>query len=432
MKKMLLAATLAVVALGLVLTAEKVYAGESFGPSSLALLGAMALLAGLLLATRFLLETRHREAVARTWLVVLSVLATYAAVDVVAGYLLIKPMSPPLVADEYRHHKLVPNTYSYFEQRDFAYYQRVNNAGLRGRDIDIRKPADRYRIAMLGDSFTMGKGVEDAETFSAQLEQMLKQGTLPFTSKTVEVLNAGVDSYAPVLSYIQLTRDLEPLDPDMVVLNLDVSDLVQESTYRRQAVFDANGEVIAVRGAGRPEPLSERIRAWTERHLYLTRLLLFHVNKLFDYKSLSVRTAIAQANFEVAKHTLAEDSEQRDEQWRNMFGSILRIKSACDSRSRRFLLAVYPWGHQVSPTEWVPGRYGAIPANATVSDKSLDLILRFAERHGIEVLNFFPRFRAHDGKSALYFKYDNHMTREGHRLMALGFAKYLEAGLRKP
>ncbi len=57
------------------------------------------------------------------------------------------------------------------------------------------------------------------------------------------MLNAGVDSYAPVLSFIQLKRELTQLEPDLVILNLDVSDLAQESAYRRQAVFGDDGEV---------------------------------------------------------------------------------------------------------------------------------------------------------------------------------------------
>jgi hypothetical protein len=31
-------------------------------------------------------------------------------VDLGAGYLFIKPLSPPLVPDQYVHHKMLPNT----------------------------------------------------------------------------------------------------------------------------------------------------------------------------------------------------------------------------------------------------------------------------------------------------------------------------------
>ena len=405
---------------------ERVFVKAAFGPSlmlAVSILGALFLF---LLITLLVYETRFRETVAKIWIVVISVSITYFLADIVAGYFLIKPLSPELVPDQYRHHKLVPNTNSKFEQRDFSYIQRVNNAGLRGRDIQVKKSPDRYRILMLGDSFTMGKGVEDDQTFSVLLEDALNQRSGTCNAKKIEVLNGGVDSYAPILSFIQLTRDLEPLEPDMVVLNLDVSDLVQETVYRKQAVFGSDGGIIGVPGGIRKMQLNEKVRVWTERNLYLTRLVLFHTNKLFDYKEFTVRDMVTRANFEVAKHTIAEDIDQREEQWRNIFNSIRKIKRYCDDKSIKFLLTVYPWGHQVNEREWVPGRYNFIPRDATVSDKSVQTIQEFATDNNIQLLNLFTLFRSYNGKQPLYFKYDNHWTPEGHKVVANGFMQYLD------
>ena len=46
---------------------------------------------------------------------------------------------------------------------------------------------------------------------------------------SVEVLNGGVDSYAPILAAIQLDRDLLRFAPDMVVFSFENSDLIQEA-----------------------------------------------------------------------------------------------------------------------------------------------------------------------------------------------------------
>jgi hypothetical protein len=405
---------------------ECAFVRSSFGPSMMLAVSIPGLLFICLLITLFLYETRFRETVSKLWIVVLSVSVTFLLADIVAGYFLIKPLSPEIVQDEYRHHKLVPNTYSRFEQRDFSYIQRVNNVGLRGNDIELRKAPEKYRILMLGDSFTMGKGVEDHQTFSALLEKAVNKRCRTGTAITIEVLNAGVDSYAPILSYIQLTRDLEPLEPDLVVLNLDVSDLVQETVYRKQAIFGSNGDIISVPGNARKLELHEKIRIWTDKHLYMTRLILFYTNKLFDYRELSVREMITQANLEIAKHTLAEDTEDRKEQWENIFDSILRIKKYCDSKKKKFLLTVYPWGHQVNEREWMPGRYTFIPRDAIVSDKSIQEIRRFAKNNQIQLLDLFPIFRSYDSKQPLYFNYDNHWTPDGHRVVASGFLQFLD------
>jgi hypothetical protein len=405
---------------------ERGFVKSNFGP---ALLSAMLILVVFflcLLVTLLTYETRFRETVMKIWIVVISASIAFILLDIIAGYFLIKPLSPELVPDRYRHHKLVPNTYSRFEQRDFSYIQRVNNIGLRGEDIQIKKSPDHYRILMLGDSFTMGKGVNDNQTFSMLLEKSLNQRREVFNGKTAEVLNAGVDSYAPILCFIQLTKDLEPLEPDMVVLNVDVSDLVQETVYRKQAIYGSDGEIIGIPGEARKKQFNERISTWTDRHLYFTRLIFFYSNKLFDYKEFTVRHLVTQANFEIAKYTLTEDTDKREEQWQNIFDSIRKIKKYCDDNGIKFILTIYPWGHQVNEKEWIPGRYNFIPRGATVSDKSVQKYQEFAINNKIQLLNLFPLFRSYNGNSALYFKYDNHMTSEGHRLMAEGFAQYLQ------
>ena len=321
-------------------------------------------------ATLILYETRFREIVTRIWLLTISFGSTFIVLDLVAGAILINPLSPELSPDRIRHHKLVPNTYSRFEYVDFIYTQRVNNLGLRGEDTDLENPQHHYRILMLGDSFTMGKGVEDNQTFSALLQDSLNKYSSGCGSATIEVLNGGVDSYTPLLSYLQLTTDLENLNPDMIVLNFYQSDLLQEDVYRKAALADTDGNIIGVPGdPDRKLHLDEHIRDWIDQNMYFTRLILFYTNKLFGYKDLSVRGTVEQANLELLQHTLTTDTTDRNEQWKQIFYSISKIKSFSDNRSISFILTVYPWGHQVNENEWTRGRHFFIPKDASVSNK---------------------------------------------------------------
>lgn len=345
-----------------------------------------------------------------------AIFITYFVAELTLSLLFVQRLSPRIIPDQYRHHKLAPNTSAKFETNEYRYFQRVNNLGLRGHDVELHPDQDTFRILMLGDSFTMGKGVADDKTFSALLEASLKQ-----QNKNVEVLNGGVDSYAPILSYLQLRGDLKNLQTDLVVLNFDMSDLVQESEYRKIAIYDERGEILKIDGRRR---FTLRIKDWINRNLYITRFILFNLNKSSKNTELTLESVTAQADQEILKHTLAADAQDRTEQWKNVFASILKIKNYCDQHHIEFLLTIYPWGHQVSDKEWVAGRSVFLPEKFHVSDRSLERVEVFSRNNNVQMLNLFSAFRSYKGNSKLYYNHDMHWTEAGHKLVAHELEKW--------
>jgi hypothetical protein len=424
MNKIIRVLIIIMIAMAAGITYERYVVDTEFGSSSLLAVALLLFAALVLTVTLLSFGTRFHEIVTRVWLVVVSVAVTFAVVDLVAGALLVKRLSPRGASDKIRHHKLVPDTDSRFEQPEFSYIQHVNNLGLRGKDTSLKKAPGHYRVLMLGDSFTMGKGVEENQTFSALVESLLNRrggcGAVAF-----EVLNGGVDSYTPLLSYLQLTGDLAPLDVDLVLLNLDPSDLLQEEAYRKEAVYDQTGEIVAVPGVERPALWNQRIRSWIDQHTYFTRLMLFHVNQWMGHRDYSVQGVVTRATQELLGYTLEGDNVDREKQWNYIFESIAKIKANVEKRSAAFALVIYPWGHQVSDREWISGRDNFIPRGAVVSDRYLDTIYRRSKQLGIELLDVFPEIRAYKGEAPLYFKYDIHWTAEGHKVMASALGKYL-------
>ena len=419
-----------VVVTGTVLAAllyQQVVVEGSLGPAAMVGVGVLTAVFLALLGTLLLLKSRHRALVVNLWLATFSVGVSYLVLDLAAGWILIRPLSPPLVPDAVRHHRLVPDSFSEFQQRDFSYVQRVNAHGLRGKEFSTDKAPGSFRVLMLGDSFTMGKGVEDDQTFSVVLENGLRADQAA-CGTPVEILNAGVDSYAPVLGMLYLKNDLAALKPDLVVYNLDVSDLVQEAAYRRQALRGPDGQVTAVPQHAEPETTMESLRIWAERHLFFTRVALLYANRLLGYHELTVRDVLTRADAEVVAHTLAGDVD-RSAQWDSLFDSVTRMKQYCDEHGIRFMLSVYPWAHQISDTEWVPGRYVFMPEGAQLSDKSMTAIREHSAAAGVELLDATPAFRAYHGSEPLYFAYDMHWTAAGHRVMAASLAKDLVSRL---
>lgn len=169
----------------------------------------------------------------------------------------------PVTDDQYEFYRFdpvlgwanAPNARGVFARRDFSYDLRINSHGLRGPEIDIRKPAGIRRIAVLGDSFVWGVGASDAELFPTLIEQAIPGS---------QVLNFGVSGYGP-LQYHLLTDRVLQFDPDVVVvafcLGNDFVDNVLWQRYRYYkpfAALDERGELIV---GGYPLPNVRRFRA---------------------------------------------------------------------------------------------------------------------------------------------------------------------------
>ena len=426
MKKLLLILVLLSAAALLWLGYERLFVEKSFGPAALIGFVAIAGFLALALISLKLCDTRHRGTVGGIWMAAITTVGFYLIADAVVGYVMIVPLNPALVPDLFRHHRLVPDGNFRIQEQEFEYTQHVNKLGLRGAETTLEKPADVYRILMLGDSFTVGRGVRDDETFSVLLQAALNAAPAgECRRKKIEVLNGGTDSYAPILSYIQFRRDLAPLEPDLVVFNLDNGDLVQEAAYRKVATYAADGSVTGVPNVGRNASATDRVRDWIDQHLFFTRALLYHASVHFGGNEINVRNVATHINHELVKNTLAGDDESRDAQWNDVFASIDSMHAAVAAQGGEYVVTMFPWGHQVSDSEWIPGRYDYMSREDVASDLTLDTVRKMAADRNLRLADMYPVFRAYQGTDKLYYSRDNHWTRAGHQVMAEGMANYL-------
>ena len=350
-----------------------------------------------------------------------SVFFTFVVVDLLAGWLLLPTLSPEVVSHPVFHHALAPDAITEVSEAEYVYRQHVNRFGLRGSDIEKEKSQDAFRIIMLGDSFTMGKGATDEKTFVALLDRMIASSD----GRRVEIVNGGVESYTPILSYLQLRELFRGFDPDLVVFNLDMSDLTQEQAYRGVARFGPDGKLLAV-GDTRETRLDREIRDWFSRNTYFTRLIIYYFRqRKFSPDRLTVDNTVRMKNPELMAHTLASDTRDRSDQWSDIFESIDWIRELAKERGADFALTTYPWGHQVSDTEWVPGRYRFMPEGSQPDERSFEAIEAFARSRSIPFLNATGAFRSYDGSSKLYWSVDMHWTEAGHAVMAEELATFL-------
>ncbi len=381
----------------------------------------------------------HGKLISRLWLFLFSLVIFYVLVDFIGGKIIIRPIPFHNFPDGYVHHKMPPRlTYGMVNSEgDYKVEMITNNLGFRGRDV-TGKPPGVYRIVMLGDSFTMGEGVGDEEAFPLLTEEYLNEAG----SGKYEVVNLGVESYTAVLEYVLLKRMINDLKPDMVVFNFDMSDPIQEYAYRKTAEIDGTGDVTAVSGLKeynkRRQDLNIRIVDWVQNRLFITRILLefldsrFHKEAEDHVENIDVRTAVERHNRMLLLHTLdAPQLKESAEMHAMVEDSILRAKRLCVRYGCKFILSVYPWGHQVNGRQWMPGRYDFIPRDARISDRTVEELGRFARENGITFFDAFPAFREYEGGEPLYFRHDMHWTPAGQRLMAESLAGFIEEDLKK-
>ena len=173
-------------------------------------------------------------------LLVVGVLISFGILEVFLRYIQARRHPPSAVRqqDTQVHHSLKPNTFATASDFDWKTTYKINSLGMRDSEHSENKEENTFRILMLGDSFTEGQGVGMEKAFPALLEKALKE---KIKTKNIEILNAGTFSYSPLLEYLYLKDRGLKLNPDLVIVNFDESDISDDLNYESQSIKDADG-----------------------------------------------------------------------------------------------------------------------------------------------------------------------------------------------
>lgn len=266
----------------------------------------------------------------------------------------------------------------------------INAQGHRGTaETTAEAPADRYRIAFLGDSFTMGYGVGDEQTFPHQASALVPQ---------IESVNMGVSGYGLDQIYLAYVRDGEKVDADLVVCSVIEDDLRRTLTDRFAQRYDKPrlevvGEEAFVRNVpvpdrGAPSNTALKLTAFAHR-LSLARLLPERE------AAASARTGAAEAWQSVAEFALRD------------------LSIRCRNAGRAFVVVYLPTHDDVIKRTSSASRW----------------LERFSLRHDVPFVDLTSAF---DGCSAAERKQqfrlkegDGHYTPEGNRRIARALLQQL-------
>ncbi len=100
----------------------------------------------------------------------------------------------------------------------------INSQGFRGlSEISPQTPPDKYRVVCLGDSFTLGYGVGDEDTYPAKLEGI---------NPAVQTVNMGQAAYSVGQCFLWLKREITRMDSDFILFALIPNDLDRMASDR--------------------------------------------------------------------------------------------------------------------------------------------------------------------------------------------------------
>jgi len=121
----------------------------------------------------------------------------------------------------------------------------TNSLGLRAdREFPTPKPDDVRRMIVMGDSFI--EGYEWSRSIPARLQSALAP-LVAAAGAELEVINAGAGSFSPMIHYFLLRDRLLALEPDLIVLEIDMTDAFNDTVqYQPLLELDEAGEPVGV------------------------------------------------------------------------------------------------------------------------------------------------------------------------------------------
>ena len=150
----------------------------------------------------------------------------------------------------------VPGTEVKFKTVEFEYSVLINSVGLRDNEFNLDK-GNKFRIVCLGDSWTIGWGVNLEESYPKQLERFLRG-----KGQNVQVINCGQAGAHTSIYKSQLRKILPVLKPDLVVVGL-----LQGDDLAQCYETDSSQIKMAIKPEGRYKKLKACVKTYLNSSL---------------------------------------------------------------------------------------------------------------------------------------------------------------------
>jgi hypothetical protein len=282
----------------------------------------------------------------------------------------------------------------------------TNALGLRGDEVTLPKPLGTFRIVCLGDDATLALDIEADNTFCSRLEGILQ----PNFEAPVEVINAGQPGYCPLLGLAWARWRLVGLQPDLVILCCDVSDVGDDRHVRPLANFDTSGTLLWVSHPAAADRTTDMLTL-VEREFVLARLLSGYLGdrigtstRPFDFSSDGATRSDTSSN-PVGDHPAASVEQTWD--------PLRELQSLCRSIPSEFVVVVVPSTASVRSAS----ANGGIDGSDPVAELLTALVDR-TNHERIPLLDASAEFARNRDRSRMFLKSSGALSADGHRQFA--------------
>ncbi len=322
---------------------------------------------------------------------------------------------------------------------EFHVLVKMNNFGLHAPVYSVEKPANTFRVLVVGDSFPQGIQVKLEETFPYLLQQQLGQ----IDGRQVEVINLSVDSIGTdreLLMYAYLGWQFQP---DLVLLSVYPGNDIQDNQIDLEALrysyrlnrpfFTLNDGALKLHNSVQLAPdlfPDSAVFQWLSgvqvAQLPSPQEDLPARPKVIDRQPYTLEYPVEWGIY------LPEDKYWKDA-WALTEALLLQFRDEVRLSGVPFVTVIIPDRRAVHDTDWtlLLTEYGKILPDLYQADPTApgSRLERFLTGHSIPTLNLTTTL--HDWAQAhsdtrLYYPYDGHFTPDGHAVTAQAITAWLQ------
>ena len=320
-----------------------------------------------------------------------------------------------------RIYKYAPYTSTVFRLGEFQSLYGINKYGFRDGDYSQSKPRNTRRIIVLGDSMSMGAGVDLAESYSKALESKLnKSGSdLPID----EVMNMAINGYGPINYLGVLKEEAIKFEPDIVIVGAymgnDARDTLSQIINQKYITLRALPDETI------PYSINQKLKENSKLWLFL---LTKYYSWVQSYDINTKEVMFEDKYYEKAFYeTHIEQSEDIKRSWLAIKDIYKEIDQLGKDNGFNVIFLGIPARHEILKDEWkVLKEEGYKVDNRLYTNPySRAQFLNICETEDFSCLDLQTPLRSHRSAEELFLGTDNHFSVIGHKVVADEILKYL-------